>query len=94
MQPLVECPNCHKLYPLAIQHKHLDVLVDTIEAGTVCQHCQHWVHMGYYNPLLIERQKQLTNRRKQRAFKRDFQAFQIEVEKHLEENVVNETAIQ
>ncbi len=76
-QSLIECPNCHKLTPLKNQHRHLDV---AIEVGITCQHCKRWAHFGYYTPELIERQKQLTNRRRQRAFKRDFDNFQVEVE--------------
>lgn len=96
-QQLMECPNCHKLYPLVPQHVHMQCFpsfvdhngntwTEYIAAGTRCQHCQHWVHIGHYNPELIERQKHLTNRRRQRAFKRDYDMFQIEVEKHLKES--------
>lgn len=79
-QPLIECPNCHKLSPLKNQHRHLDV---AIEIGITCQHCKRWAHFGYYTPELMERQRQLTNRRRERAFRRDFRAFPIEVERML-----------
>lgn len=84
-QALIECPNCHRLNPSTSQHRHLDV---AIEIGITCQHCQRWMHFGYYTPELIERRQRLTNRRRQRAFKRDYEAFQVEVEKHLKENEV------
>lgn len=79
---LIECPNCHKLNLLVNQHRHLNI-DNAFEVGLTCQHCKRWMHFGYYNPLLIERREQLTNRRRQRAYKRDYEAFQIEVEKHL-----------
>ena len=80
-QQLIECPNCQKFTPFVVQHRHLEN--EVIELGLSCQHCQRWSHTGYFNQELLSRQEQLTNRRKQRAFKRDFDKFQIEAEKRL-----------
>ncbi len=83
-QALVECPNCNRLDALKSEHRHLDV---AIELGMSCQHCKEWMHFGYYTPELMERRKELTNRRRERSFRRDFNKFQIEVE-----GVLNEAA--
>ncbi len=79
-QALVECPNCSKLNALKDEHRHLDV---AIELGMICQHCRKWMHFGYYTSELMERRRQLSNRRKERAFRRDYNKFQIEVERML-----------
>ena len=78
---MFECPNCNKLNPLRGQHRHIND--EIIEIGITCQHCQRWSHWGYYNPDLIAREQALTNRRRKRAFKRDYAAFQVKAEKSL-----------
>lgn len=78
---MLECPNCNRLNPLRGQHRHLTD--DIIETGLTCQHCNRWMHFGYYNQELIAREKALTNRRRIRAFRRDYDKFQIEVETRL-----------
>lgn len=78
MSKLIECPNCHKLNPNRLSHRHLEN--DIIELGFLCQHCRRWAHMGYWNEVLLERQKHLTNRRRIRAFNRDYALLQKEVE--------------
>lgn len=80
---LVECAQCHKVYPLDMRHRHL--ADDVVEYGSQCQHCQAWHSVGYFNQELLEWQKTLKNRRQKRAFKRKFAKFQIEVAESLRE---------
>lgn len=81
MQKLIECPNCHKLNPNRLSHRH--PLPDVTELGMSCQHCKRWASFGFYNNALIERQQTLTNRRRERAYRRDYDLFQVEVEGRL-----------
>lgn len=76
---LVECLNCHKVYPFISEHRHFD---DYLEFGSTCQHCQHWHHLGYYTQELLQRQRSIKNRRQRRAFKRDYDKLQKAIDQN------------
>lgn len=83
-QPLVQCGECKKKYYFLARHKHLKIVDrEIIHIGTECPHCGKWLHVAFLTQELLKRQTELKNHRQVRAFKRDFDALQVEIEELL-----------
>jgi hypothetical protein len=81
---LSKCGECKKQFYFVSQHKHFSIDdTEIIEIGCNCPHCLKWLHLGYFNPDLIDRQAKIRNNRQRRAFKRDYEKWQIEAREAL-----------
>ena len=87
---LSKCGECKKQFYFVSQHKHIDYTdddgdkwIEIIEIGCDCPHCRKWLHLGYFNDALLKRQAEIRNRRQERAFKRDYEKWQVEAREAL-----------
>lgn len=85
---LSKCGECKKLFYFRAQHKHFSVDdTEIIEVGCTCPHCKRWLHLGYLNQDLIDRQEEIKNNRQRRAFKRDYEKWQMKAREMLAEPI-------
>jgi hypothetical protein len=83
-----KCGKCKRVFYFQPQHKHLSADdTEIIELGCTCPHCERWLHLGYLNEDLLKRQDELRNNRQKRAFKRDYEKWQVWVREALAEPV-------